>query len=179
MKQEVTLGSRDEVISYLFRQDWTCTRIAKDLGVSVSVVSASLDRSGFPPRTTGTAPLPVDTDELVRRYRAGASTRSLAEQFGISIPTVRGRLRDEGVTLRGSRPNPDKGTGRKTRRWWSKHSPPTRAENPPSRSSNASTSAGKPCAAGSKAQACRSVAADHASLRTRSGRKPCRRKARV
>jgi DNA-directed RNA polymerase specialized sigma24 family protein len=45
--------------------------------------------------------LDLDVREIVRRYVAGESARALGRAYGVSCPTIRKRLRDAGMCVRG------------------------------------------------------------------------------
>lgn len=48
---------------------------------------------------------PLDVDDIVKRYLAGESVNRLAEAFSVDRATIRHRLRERGIELRGKRPN--------------------------------------------------------------------------
>lgn len=82
---------------------WSAKRIGVKLGVCEETARQRLKAAGVPLRTHGRA---GDLEQLVRRYDGGATTAELALDHGLSIKTIRKRLRRGGVTLQkaGNRP---------------------------------------------------------------------------
>lgn len=90
----------------------TLRSIADDHGCSIATIRRRLVKRGVPIRgpgaldhgTVGTGGNPVvriDVDDMVRRYKAGASVKKLADDLGVSRSAVSRRLKQRGVDVRG------------------------------------------------------------------------------
>lgn len=73
--------------------------VASQYGVHRTTLSKMFDRLGLPRRPWRGTRLPLSAGELAaaqRAARAGASLEELAERYGMSVPTMRARLREAG-----------------------------------------------------------------------------------
>jgi AraC-like DNA-binding protein len=76
---------------------WSVREIGEELGVNRHRVLQLLERAGVPTRAHG---LPIDVDELVRRYEAGETATALAREHQIALNAILKRLHKAGFTVR-------------------------------------------------------------------------------
>jgi hypothetical protein len=82
---------------------WSAQRIADELGITRPHAVRLLAVAGVPMRTRG---FPIDIEDLVRRYQAGATLTELGRAHGITRQRVALRLRRSGVAMRSDTARP-------------------------------------------------------------------------
>jgi DNA-directed RNA polymerase specialized sigma24 family protein len=95
----------DAAILHAYEQGATLDALGVKHGVDHATIARRVELAGGTLRAGSR--VPVDVDEIVRRYADGFSTETIAEVLEVSPQTVTRRLLDAGVKLRprGAKPN--------------------------------------------------------------------------
>ncbi len=94
------LDKKPEILS-LFAAGWSCSAIARKLGVQTSAVTLFLQRQGVRVRLIGPKKLTADKrEEIAAEYARGVGTKELTTRFGIHEATVRYIVKTSGGKLR-------------------------------------------------------------------------------
>lgn len=82
-----------------YRAGTTLQVLAEETGLPVLRVAELLGHAGVTRRSErwSTRPVELDLDEVVARYEAGETARSIGEAMGVSSSTIRRRLIKAGV----------------------------------------------------------------------------------
>jgi transposase len=91
-----------------YRNGATCRELAQEHGVSVSAMEALLKRRGVELRGAHRRPKLTGEQEAeaVARYAEGASSYSVGTEYGVSMMTVMKLVREAGVRVHGTWPDP-------------------------------------------------------------------------
>lgn len=92
---------KQEIVDLYAKGGWSCSAIARSIGVQTSVVTAFLQRSGLRVRPIGPKRLSDEfRKKVASEYANGESPKRIRERYGVAECTVREIARSHGVPLR-------------------------------------------------------------------------------